>query len=212
MQPLSALRQGFRQRRRAALLSRGGCRICDRSQEQPKAKVECDTAQPPLPGSAQHEPAPGAQSCLLSDRAGLLPPPSSCRAHRHRAASLTSLATPGRGHISPQEMSTCISLWRHPRGAMEDAQVGSVSARRQSRGWLRRAEAALLSPDVWSAAEGSWAAWPPRTLLNKWFGSAPCGDGSFGQAGKKMVNPSAQVPREPWGVGRALPTPGHGPG
>lgn len=47
----------------------------------------------------------------------------------------------------------------------------------------------LLSPAVWSVAEGSWGAWPPRTLLNKHFCSAPCGDGSLGHAGKEAGEP-----------------------
>lgn len=35
------------------------------------------------------------------------------------------------------------------------------------------------------AVEGPWGTRPPRTLLNKWFGSALRGEGSLGQAGRE---------------------------
>uniref|UniRef100_A0A8D0EKX8 Transmembrane serine protease 13 n=1 Tax=Strix occidentalis caurina TaxID=311401 RepID=A0A8D0EKX8_STROC len=92
---------------------------------------------------------------------------------------------------------------------------GAVSPQSDGRSLGWRGEQRLAAPcrgcaplprRVGSCREGSWGARPPCALLNKRFGSSPRGDGSFGQAGRKLARPREQgelwAPH--WALGMAL--------
>lgn len=185
---------------------RGGCRSCARSQ--PQAKVERDGEQPP-PGRVSQPPDLPALCSVTA--ATLLPPPSGCCAGGDGVASLTSLAPPERGCVSPQKTSARLSLGvpRGTGGALGQPQGGGVSTRRVGRSWLP-------SPQRYGQLQrGPEEPGPPMLFSINILVVLHADTALLEGLERKLVNPRYQgSPRErgelcpPWGSALGL---GHGP-